>query len=313
MHNLFRCHVDNVLAIAMIILSALAISLSDALIKLNSADTSIGQLYVLRSLFALPLLLLIMMARGHCQRPEGLGWLICRSLLMAVMWAMVYAALPALSLSVVAAGVYTFPLFMALFMACSRKGRWSPRTLLAVLTGFGGVLVMLRPGVERVSWQMLLPLSAAACYALAALVTRYRCRQEHALMLSLGLNLAFLLTGLGMLLLFNWWPLQADLVARHAFIFSGWHATNISHWVLAAALGGLIVIASITMALAYQRGQPLVIATFDYSYLVFVVLWGVVLLGEHPDFFTLTGMLLIMGAGLLTLLPARARRQGTRG
>jgi drug/metabolite transporter (DMT)-like permease len=77
-------------------------------------------------------------------------------------------------------------------------------------------------------------------------------------------------------------------------------------WGVIALLAALIVIISAGVAKAYQSGPPAIIATFDYSYLVFAAFWSFVFFSEPPDALTITGMLLIAGTGLLIV-----RRPGT--
>ena len=67
----------------------------------------------------------------------------------------------------------------------------------------------------------------------------------------------------------------------------------------------LIVATSAGVAKAYQSGPSSVIATFDYSYLVFAVLWSFLFFSELPRLSTVIGMLSIAGAGLMTLAEPR--------
>ena len=75
------------------------------------------------------------------------------------------------------------------------------------------------------------------------------------------------------------------------------------------ALAVLIVAISSGVAKAYQSGPPAVIATFDYTYLVFAALWSFVFFSELPDAMTALGMLLIAGAGILAISPPQSARR----
>ncbi|MFC0267441.1 DMT family transporter [Kushneria aurantia] len=291
-------------AVLMIVICNLALATSDALIKLSVEQIGVWQLYVMRAAFALPLLAFLM-ARWRCSaRPQRRRWVALRSVLMALMWLLVYTALPLLPLSLVAAGLYTAPLMVAVL---DRREALDRGTLIALIVGFGGVLAVLQPGTEHFSMAMLLPLGGAVCYALAALITRYRCQYESALMLSLGLNLSFPLLALPMLALLAVVDLPADRVAHHAFVLSGWQEATSSLWGVSAVLAFLIVTASVTMARAYQLGSAVRIATCDYSYLIFATLWGLVLFAEWPGVLSLVGMVMIAVAGSATFRAGRRR------
>ena len=54
-------------------------------------------------------------------------------------------------------------------------------------------------------------------------------------------------------------------------------------------------------AVAYQAGPPAIVATFDFAYLAFAGLWGVVLFGESLDAATLAGTALIIAGGVLAV------------
>ena len=76
------------------------------------------------------------------------------------------------------------------------------------------------------------------------------------------------------------------------------------------------VIASLTLvgvaigvAKAYQSPRPEVVATFDYAYMIFAVLWGFVFFREVPDLWTLGGMALITAGGLIVLKADREARR----
>jgi drug/metabolite transporter (DMT)-like permease len=91
----------------------------DALVKHISADFTLPQIFVLRSLVAIPVLLglLLFSHRPQDIRPGSIGWVLLRSALLVLMWIFFCAALPILSLPVIAAAYYTGPLFIALLSA----------------------------------------------------------------------------------------------------------------------------------------------------------------------------------------------------
>ena len=77
--------------------------------------------------------------------PRRAGWVALRSLMLALMWIAYYAALTHLALGIAAAVYYTLPIFITLFAALFIGDRIGPKGWLAVLLGFLGVLLILKP------------------------------------------------------------------------------------------------------------------------------------------------------------------------
>jgi drug/metabolite transporter (DMT)-like permease len=303
------------LGVATIVATVFAMSFADAVVKYVSAELPLWQIFVMRSLVAIPLLVALpLFGRPTAVRPKSLFWTFLRGLLLVMMYIAIYAAAPVLGLSVIAAAFYTGPLFIALFSALLIGEQVGPRRWTAICIGFAGVLVILRPGTEAFSAVMLIPVVAALFYALAAIITRTRCIEETPVVLALALNFALLATGAiataGIAL---WQPVAAD-AAAYPFLLGSWVAMGSREWGIIGFLAVLMVGIGIGLAKAYQSAPPAIIATFDYSYLVFAAFWSFAIFAEAPDAATLIGMLLIAGAGLLVVHgPAGMRRPRGRG
>ena len=72
-----------------------------------------------------------------------------------------------------------------------------------------------------------------------------------------------------------------------------------------AVLACFAVGLGILLAGAYKAAPPSTVATFEYTYLVFVAVWDIVFFATYPGAMSLTGMGLIVVAGLLVLQRAR--------
>jgi drug/metabolite transporter (DMT)-like permease len=291
------------LGVATMVATDFAMSFADAAVKYVSTDFTLWQIYVARSIPAIALIAALALLGPRPIRilPRSPGWAGARSLLLMAMWIAFYAALSLLSLPVVAAAYYTAPLFITLFSAAIVGDRIGPRRWSAILIGFLGVLVILRPGTAAFSWLTLLPILSAVLYALAAIVTRTRCIDERPLALSLALNLSFLATGAVATAARALWAPGDRVVALNPFLLGPWSPMGGREWLVIAFLAVLIVAVSIGVAKAYQCGPPAVIATFDYSYLPFATFWSFAIFSELPDVPTLAGMVMIAGAGWLVI------------
>lgn len=292
---------DNLaLAVGAILFTVLALSLSDAVIKQISAGFVVWQIFVLRSVLAIPALLvcILSVARRASLRPKQPFWTTLRSMMLVAMWVAYYVSLPHLQLSVAAATYYTLPLFITLSSALLAGERVSRSGWLAVAIGFAGILLILRPRADAFNAYALLPLVAAILYALAMILTRTKCRSEHPLTLSLSLNLCFVAVGLGAALLIGIFKGSE----QDGFLLAPWTPMGSREWMTMALLAVATLIGSIGTAIAYQSGPPAIVGTFDFAYVGFAVLWGLLFFKELPDGLSILGMTMIVLAGILSLL-----------
>lgn len=289
-----------VIGVVTILATVFAMALTDAFVKFASAEMSLWQMYVCRSGLALPVLILL--AKGSIL-PNALGWVALRSLALVAMYLAIYAAIPLLDLSVIAASLYTGPLFIVLLSAVFlkepvRAGQW-----IAVVLGFVGVLFVVRPNGDAFSVLSLIPVIAALLYAVAAVITRARCARETSASLAISLNVALIVCGLLASLWTRYWPtVHAE---SYPFLFGRWAEFNTGTLGILAIMAALIVGVSLGLARAYQSPKPQVIATFDYAYLIFAAFWGFVFFREVPDIWTLAGIVLIAAAGILVMIVGR--------
>ena len=133
---------------------------------------------------------------------------------------------------------------------------------------------------------------AALLNACAMVLTSLKCRDDTPFALALALNIAFILAGAGL-----------GLFAGHdgSFIFGPWQRLDLTLIATIAALSAVILIGSVGAAIAYQKGPPATVAAFDYSYLVFSLIWGALFFRELPDTLSLAGIGIIVLAGFLSL------------
>jgi drug/metabolite transporter (DMT)-like permease len=290
-------------AIAAILLAVFALSLGDALIKLISTGFPLWQIFVVRSAIALPVLVLALKRRYPSASlwPGKVVWTGVRSLLLTLMWVAYYAALPHVALSVAAAVYYTLPLFITLFAALFLGETVGPQGWVAVGLGFFGVLLVLKPQADDFNGYALLPLVSAISYAFAMILTRGRLRGENPLVLSVALNLSFIAVG-GAATAFLWlWAPAAGEAAADPFLLGGWIAMGPREWLAGALLAAAIIAGSVFAAIAYQSGPASLVATFDFAYLAFAALWGILVFADLPDALTVAGIVLVAAAGILAV------------
>lgn len=289
---------NNKRAAAAILLVVMTLAVGDALVKAVSSNLTIWQIFVLRSSLA-ALLLLVLLRRKFSSlrlRPNALAWTALRSAMLVLMWLSYYAALPQLELSVAAAAYYTLPIFITLFSAVFAGERVRLCGWLAVVLGFGGVILILQPTAAGFNAYALLPLLSAILYALAMVITRTKCRSEHPLVLAGALHICFIAVGLAAT-----FGLSGLDAALPPFLTANWSPLGWQELLAILTMAGIILAASIGTATAYQIGRASVVATFDIAYVAFAALCGFLFFGEVPTATAFAGMAMIAAAGAMAL------------
>ena len=270
------------------------LGLQDALIKISSSEISLWHFQLFRATFSLSLLMIIL--RGLPPAPKRLWAVTLRSLLMCGAMVFFFSGVPFLSLASIAAGLYVFPLFVAVLSGLVLGERVGPRRVIAIVAGFTGTLLILKPGTETFTPVALMPVVAALFFACNILTIRKLCREESPATLAFGVAIAFMIVGATGLLVLTDEPF-AQSAREWPYLFSGWR--SVEPWVygVIAVCAALNLTANISLAKAYQSAEASWLAPFDYSYLVFATFWGFVIWRDMPDGLMFIGMLLIAGSG----------------
>lgn len=277
-------------------LAALAFAFLNAVIRIG-ADQGMHpfQIAFLRSFFGLGFMLPWLFKMGvrsmHTRRPviygvRGLaatGGMIC--------WMSAIAAIP---LAEATAITFAAPLLATIGSAMIlgetvRLRRWS-----AIVIGFVGVLIILRPGASIVQPGAIWALGAAVLFALNALVIKSMTRTEDPQRI-VAWTAILLSSTTFPLALTKWVPMTADA------------------WMLAVALGLLGTVGHLCMTRSLATADASFVMPFDYARLPFVAVVGFVLFAELPDAWTWTGAVVITGAALyVARREAQLAKQPTR-
>ena len=295
---------DNLkIAVSAVLVACFSLSLGDSLIKQQSASFVIWQIFLVRSAIAIPFLIYFVRIRS-CEvtiKPVQMGWTLLRSFILVSMWVFYFVALPHIELAVAAAAYYTLPLFIMLLAAILLGETITTRGWIAVVLGFIGTLLILQPQADDFNAYALLPVVAAICYACAMIMTRSKCRHEQPVVLSLWLNASFVGVGAVALLVLYLCDLDAETQALNPFLLGEWTPMWLDEWRIMALLAIAFVVGSVGAAIAYQKGPSSIIAVYDYSYVAFAVVWGVLIFAEIPAPLVTVGIVMIVVAGIISI------------
>lgn len=163
--------------------------------------------------------------------------------------------------------------------------RWS-----AIVVGFLGVLIVLRPGLAQLNWGHIAALASALFFALSLIVVRRIGNSETAGCLLLSLMVALLAVSAPVLPFVYVVPSAADLA-------------------LLTGLGLLSGCAHLTLIQGFRLAPSAVVAPFQYSQIVWGVMFGLWLFGDRPDQWVIAGSDVIIASGLFILWREIVRRR----
>ncbi len=297
-------------ALGMILCYSLIIGFADNFVRVVAAEAGSWQFHATRSMLALPLIAGFALALGHRLRPVAWQAVVGRSIIHGMAMLMYFGALAFLPVAIVAAGLFTAPIFVLLINGLMFGERITPVQVLAVVMGFGGVIMLLGPAAMKgASVAAILPVLAGALYAVGNIATRRWCAAESAETLLAGFFAALCLLGVAGLVVLWAVPVVAPAGAE-GFVLRGWVAPTgpFMFWVVVQAVGSVIGVGM--MIRAYQVAPAATVSVMEYLILPASALWGLYLWGETLDRLALIGMGLIAVSGVLvTLAPRGALRQ----
>jgi len=294
---------NSLAATGFLCLGVLVFSLQDPVLKWLADVYPVTQAMTVRSVVALPILLVLVGATTHLKSLRSRhAWLLTlRALIALGAYLFYYLSIAALPLADAVALFFVAPLIIAGLGIVVLGERPRRSTVIALVAGLIGVVITLQPGSAIFEWAAALTLVAAALYASAQIMARKLGDREGAAVITFYQNGAFLM---GAPLLAAVMGLGGVEHAGHpslAFLVRPWVWPTGADLLLMGACG---VIASAGMTLlsqAYRLAPAGNVAVFEYSAIIWAPLWGFLFFAEVPKVTTLIGAVLICGAGAVAL------------
>ena len=300
----------NILGIGFLILSKLIFSLQDITVKSIGGHYPVLEIVTFRSLVALPLILLFFRREGGRGLPTTARPKLeyGRGLCYFLSYTTHFMGLAALPLAEIAAIKFSGPLMITILSVALLSEVVGPRRWLALLVGFMGVLLIVRPGLDSFNMGSIFILISVFFYALAAMLTRKLQTTDSSATMAYYSSLAYLMAA------FILAPLIiaiGDFPEAHpsiAFLFHPWAMPSLLDWALMSGLGLVWAGGMYCLARAYSLALASVAAPFEYVALPINVVWGFVLWHEIPTMATWAGAFLTLLSGLYILYRERRER-----
>ena len=294
-HSVSGLAFNHLRGILSMLLAGLFLVSNDAITKWLVPHYPPGQiLFLMASLIAVLAAIWMLLSGESVIRFQNWRGHVYRGVLYVIgSYAFVYA-LRYLPLAEVVAIAFASPLIMTLFGRIFLNESVGIHRISAVIIGFIGVLIVIRPGTSAMHWAVFLPLIVAVADAFRDLVTRTLTVGESSrrIVLSTAIILA---------------------IAGAASSPAGWDPVRDQDWFWFLSSAGCFVIAHFFMVEAFRHAPLTVIAPFKYLQLVWSILAGFLIWGEIPEPVVFIGIAVIASSGIyIAWREALAGRKNSR-
>lgn len=219
---------------------------------------------------------------------------VARGVLLMLSTILNFIAMSHLQLAQTSAILFTIPLLVCALSVPILGERVGPLRWAAVIAGFMGVLIIMRPGTAGFHWAMFCSLGASLCGASYNIITRLvgaRDRAETSL---------FFVSIVG-----------ATAAALPLPIL--WQTPHGLQWLLLLMMGVCGAIGHFMLIDAHRKAPASTLAPFLYTQIVWMILSGYFVFGDVPDHWTLIGAAVVVASGLVVFAwdnrPAGDRRE----
>ena len=190
--------------------------------------------------------------------------------------------------------IFASPLLVAALSAATLGERVGPRRWAAIIVGFIGVLIIIRPTDASFTWLLLIPVAAACASALRDITTRILHRTDNTNAILFWSNIAILIATL-FTMPYGWKEIAAPDIG------------------ILAIAGGLNLLAHFLTITALRLGDAALVTPFRYTSLIWAAFLGYLIWGHIPDQWTALGAGIIVVAGIyLVIRESQLRRRALR-
>lgn len=264
---------------------------NDALVKYASQTMPAAQLICVRGLLSIVVVLAVAHVMGVLPRLRTITGrrVVLRSFVDACATMLYLTSLFHLPIANATAINLASPLFMILYAVLFMGDRVGLARWLAIMAGFGGVLLVIQPRAEGFNLWALVCLAGTLFHAARDLMTRRIGSEVPSILITLSTSIA------------------VTLLSGAVSIFEGWRAFG---WFELALLAGASVFLSggyFLIITSMRHGEMSLVAPFRYSGLLFALVLGYGIWGDVPNAVAWAGIALLIGSGLYLLASERRR------
>jgi len=272
----------NLRGMLSMLLAVATFSLMDACLKALTPHYAPMQVAALRGMSSWPLISAWVLYDGGPRQLLRVRWPlhVLRGVLSIIMLASFAYALRSLPLAETYTLFFIAPLLITALAAIVLRERVDWRGWTAIIAGFGGTLIVLRPtGAGMLTLAGVAVLVSATGYAISAIAVRVIGRSDSTQAMV-------------------FWMLTMTSVFALALAWREWTPIQSADWSVLVGLGVFGAIGQYAITDAFQRAAASRIAPLEYTALVWGILLDYTLWHTLPDTVTLAGAAVIIAAGL---------------
>ena len=255
---------------------------NDTMVKLVGKSLPVGEIIALRGILAALFIAAICAAQGVLSSWPQLrnGNVLARASLDLIATILFISALMHMQIANLTAVMQAVPLAVACLSVLFLGEKVGWRRTTAIVLGFIGVLLIVKPAPQSLSHYDLFALLVVVAVAVRDLVTRRIPARVPTLIVALA-NAIFVTLGGMVLLLF-----QGSVMPQ------AWQAAYLAVAAIFLSSGYMFMVATLRL------GELSATAPFRYTIMIFAITSGILVFGEFPDGLAIAGMALIVGTGL---------------
>ena len=284
---------DNLRGMLSMLLAVATFSVMDASLKILTPHYPAMQLTALRGLSSLPLVLVWVTLDGGLGQLLRVRWALhlLRGVLSIVMLGAFVYALRTLPLAETYSLFFVAPLIITALAALVLREHVDWRGWTAILAGFGGTLIVLRPtGAGVLTIAGLAVLVSAAGYAMSAIAVRVLGRSDSTQAMV-------------------FWMLSMTSAFALVLGWGDWHPIQREHWTVLGVLAVAGAVGQYAITDAFRRAAASRIAPLEYTALIWGIILDRVLWNTLPDAVTLCGAAVIVASGLYLIRRERVHAE----
>ena len=260
--------------------SGVVMSVNDGFPKWAAATLPTGEIMAGRGVVSLVFILTIVAwGRQWSALREVNPWgQAGRATMIVIATFLLVAAFRVMPLADAIALAFVSPILTAALAPVLLHERVGWRRWIAVVIGFGGAVIMLRPGGGFL-WIALLPLGVAVCDTFRDVITRRLSSRDSSLAIVFYTTLAVTIVGFATLPFDFFPPRPVDYLHL-------------------AVIGILLVAENFLMIEAFRHAEATVVSPFRYVILIWAMVVGFIVFGDVPGIWTIAGAVVIVASGL---------------
>jgi len=304
---------SNIKGILFLLLAMLIISLQSIAVKGLGGSYPVLEMVVLRNLVALPFTLLFFRLEGKRGLPTTPKFKLefIRGMFLFLSYTTFMMGLAALPLADVESIRFSGPMMITILSVFFLGEKIEPSRWLALIVGFLGVLLIVRPGSVTFNLGSIFILISVLFYALTVISTRKLQASDSSATMAYYSSLVYLAAAM---ILTPVTIAIGEIPNAHpsiAFLFHNWTMPALLDGIIMCGLGLVWAGWTYFMARAYSLAQASVAAPFEYLSLPINVMWGFAIWREIPTWMTLAGAALTLLSGMFILYLDRKARQNS--